>query len=157
MNKILKDVIVCSTISLVAVVAFWSSLSLPPPPLYDPLGAGMLPRIVAVAIICLSIVAVAQSVIKHYLAPDRIRAAKPREFVLKPWLAVIVFGYTVLFAIMLLVRIPYWASSILFLFITMLTISRFKRSAVLPSAAVAVIFGSAVTLLFGSVFYVDLP
>jgi len=156
MNKTFKDAIVCGGICLVALVAYWDALGLPPP-LYDPLGAGRLPKIVTISILVLSAIVVGQSAIKEYLMSGPTRPAKPREFPLRPWLAVAVFGYALLFAISLALRVPYWASSVVFLFITVLTFSRFKRTAILPSAIIALVVGVAVYLLFSSVFRVDLP
>lgn len=157
MNKILKDVLVCGAICAIALVAYWDSLGLPPPQ-YDPLGAGTLPRLIVVGIICLSLVAVGQSVLRQFLAPGRARPAdKPRDFVLRPWLAVAVFFYTLLFAMSLELRIPYWISSVVFLFLSIMTISRFRRSAALSGAIVAVSVGLFVYFLFTRVFHVDLP
>ncbi|MFC7397329.1 tripartite tricarboxylate transporter TctB family protein [Chelatococcus sp. GCM10030263] len=141
-------------IMVAAAMIYWDSLGLRAG-LYDPLGSGTMPRIVASAIIVLSLVALLQT----FLARTPVRVSEPEDtsFAPRPWLAVSIFGYLVICVVLLHARLPFGLSSTLFLFVSALSIRRFEKSAILPAAVCAVVVGYGLTYLFGAVFGVDLP
>jgi putative tricarboxylic transport membrane protein len=155
-NKLMSEIAVCGAIIAVAVLAYRDSLKLPAG-MYDPLGAGTLPRIVCVAIIALAVVAIVQAFVARRTANAKNREEPALDYVQRPGLAAAVFAYLVVFAAVVKAGIPFWISSSLFLFASTLTIADFRRSAVLPAIAFSLIAGIAVTYLFGHVFGVDLP
>ncbi len=156
MHKLLREIAVGGAIIAGAAMAYWDSLRLPPG-LYDPLGAGTMPRIVCGAIILLSLVAIAQAVVASRAVPAKGRAKPERDYVLRPGLAAGVFAYLVVFAVLVKTGMPFWISSSLFLFVSTISIAGFRRSAIFPAAAFSIVAGIGVTYLFGTVFMVDLP
>jgi hypothetical protein len=159
MTRTLREVLVCIAVIVIAAVVYWKSLAIPAG-LYDPLGAGTMPRIICGGLIIFSIIAILQSLLRHWSASRPMRAPKapdPSAASDRPWLAAGTFGLMFLLAIAIDRRLPYWASTSAFLFLSMLAVQRFKPSAVPMSAILAIIFGVGVTYLFGSVFSVDLP
>jgi hypothetical protein len=158
MTRTLGEVVVSLILIALAAFVYWETLSIPPG-LYDPLGAGTMPRIICGGMIIFSVIAIVQSLLRH-----RSRAAagqtKPRGPAAaddRPWLAVVTFGLMVVLAVAINFEVPYWASTTVFLFLAMMAVQRFKPSAVLVSALLAIIFAVGVTYLFSNVFSVDLP
>lgn len=156
MNKVLKEVAVCGAIIAGSAMVYWDSLKLPAG-MYDPLGAGTLPRIVSVAIIVLALVVIAQAVVASRARPVNDRAKQERDYVLRPGLAAAVFAYVVVLAVLMKMGVSFWISSSLFLFVSTLTIARFRWSAILPAAVFSVVAAASLTYLFGTIFMVDLP
>lgn len=157
MSKALKDTSVILAIILASALVYWDSLKLKAGT-YDPLGSGTMPRIVAVAIIVLGIVALFQA---FYGTPVPVLKApgEPEEedFERRPWLAVFVFAYLIGCVVLLYLKAPFGASSSLFLFLSSITIKRFEKASLLPSAALSLAVGFGLTYLFGGLFGVDLP
>jgi hypothetical protein len=148
--------IICVILAIMVAAAmiYWDSLSLRAG-VYDPLGSGTMPRIIASTIIVLSLVALFQT----FLTRAPIRAFEPEDtsFAPRPWLAASIFGYLIMCVVLLHARLPFGLSSTLFLFVSALSIRRFEKSAILPAALCAVVVGYGLTYLFGAVFGVDLP
>ena len=157
MSKALKDSGVILAIMLASALVYWDSLKLKAG-VYDPLGSGTMPRIVAVTIIVLSIVALFQT---FFGAPPPVLKApgelEEEDFERRPWLAVAVSAYLVGCLVLLYLKLPFGASSSLFLFLSSITIKRFEKASLLPSAALSLIVGFGLTYLFGGLFGVDLP
>jgi len=144
---------------LIAAAVYWNSLKIPPG-LYDPLGAGTMPRMICAGIVIFSTIAIIQSIYRY--RAQLAKPAKPTAAVVKkapdrPWLAV--FSYVSMLGLgaTLIWRVPFAISSSLFLFVAIMLVERFKPSAMLAAALVSIITGVGVTYLFGSVFSVDLP
>ena len=156
MSRALKDTGVCLLIILASALIYWDSLGLRAGT-YDPLGSGTMPRIVAVAIVVLSLIAIAQSFLVPIGAIADPLEGEAEDFERRPGLAVVIFLYLVACAVLLHLQLPFGVSSSLFLFVSALTIKRFERAVVLPAAACSLLFGFGLTYLFGSVFGVDLP
>lgn len=143
---------------LVAALVYRESLSLPEG-LYDPLGAGTLPRIIAAGIVLLSVLSALRSLWRG--APELSEEAPPSDAEAlpsaRPLLALGIYACTLGFAALLAFRIPYWACSGAFLLIAALAVTRLRRSSILPALVFAILTAGSVTYLFGSVFRVDLP
>ena len=157
MSKALKDSGVIGAIILASALVYWDSLKLRPGT-YDPLGSGTMPRIVAVSIIVLSLVALWQT-FHGAPVPKLTTPGMPEEehFERRPWLALAVFALLIGCVVLLYLRVPFGASSSLFLFVSSLAIRRFDRSSILPSAVLSLSVGFGLTYLFGTLFGVDLP
>jgi hypothetical protein len=158
MTRTLGEVLVSLILIAVAAVVYWETLSIPPG-LYDPLGAGTMPRIICGGMIIFGVIAIVQSLLRHrtQAAAGQVKPRDPATADDRPWLAVVTFGLMVVLAAAINFELPYWASTTVFLFLAMMAVQRFKPSAILASALLAVIFAVGVTYLFGSVFSVDLP
>jgi hypothetical protein len=157
----LKSNVVTVLIGLVAAVVYWKSLSIPPG-LYDPLGAGTMPRIVCGGIILFCVICIVQSVFRgarptEAKAPQDGTDGEDGAAPDRPWLSAVTFGFMVLLAISILFRVSYEISTSLFLFIGIMAVRRFKLSAVPMSALLSIVVGVGIGYLFGSVFSVDLP
>lgn len=153
MSKTVRDVGVSAAIIVFAALVYWDSLGLKPGN-YDPLGAGTMPRIVAVLTIGLSLIVIAQALLERGVRPLR---AEELDFERRPWLAVQIFIYMLACAVLLWARFPFGISSALFLFVSILAIRRFRLSAIPAAAVVAVICGFGLAWVFGTTFGVDLP
>lgn len=157
MSKALKDSSVIVAIIIASALVYWDSLKLKAGT-YDPLGSGTMPRIVAVTIIVLSLVALYQTFYGTPI-PKLMTPGIPEEedFERRPWLAVIVSAYLIACVVLLYLKLPFGASSSLFLFLSSITIKRFERASLLPSAALSLAVGFGLTYLFAGLFGVDLP
>lgn len=154
MNRKLLDVGISLAVIAAAGLIFWDSLRYRPGT-YDPLGSGTMPRMVAVAVIALCLVAIAQTLLGS--PAKRGLAEEVEDFERRPWLAVAIFGYLVAAAILVYLAIPFGIVGSLLLFASTLSIKKGERAIVLPAAACSVAFGFGLSYLFGSVFGVDLP
>jgi len=156
MRKRAYDIGVSVAIICAAALVYWDALKYRPG-VYDPLGSGTMPRMVAVAIVVLCLAAIVQALLA------RTRTARPattepgEDFERRPWLAFISFIYVVGCSILLYFRIPFGITSSLFLFASILAIKRYERSIIVPGALCSIAFGFGLTYLFGTVFGVDLP
>lgn len=158
MSKALKNTGFCLAIIVAAGLVYWNSLSLRAGA-YDPLGSGTMPRIVAGLIVVLSVIALVQGFLGgRQVSPATLAMPEDEEpFDRRPFLAVTVFLYLIAAVALLAMRAPFGLTSALFLFISSLSIKRFDRKAILPSALCALGVGFGLTYLFGSLFGVDLP
>jgi hypothetical protein len=158
MQPALRSHLVTALIAVVAAVVYWKSLSIPAG-LYDPLGAGTMPRIVCGGIILFCVISVVHS---------RFRAASPKKAKTKssaaemqahdrPWLAASTFALMVLLAVTILYRVSYEITTSAFLFAGILAIRRFKPAVIPMAAVLSIMIGVGVAYLFGHVFSVDLP
>lgn len=154
-NKGSWDIPVSLAIVVASALIYWDSLKLRPGS-YDPLGSGTMPRMVAVAIVALCLVAVAQSLTMRFARRKRAAAAAP-DFERRPWLAAAIFGYLVIGAAMLYLKVPFAITATLLVFASVLSIKRGERAIIIPAAACSAAFGFGLTYLFGAVFGVDLP
>jgi hypothetical protein len=147
------DIAVSLAIILAAGLVYWDARKYKAG-VYDPLGSGTMPKMVAVAIIVLCVVAILQTL----LARSRPQRAQEAEsFQRRPWLALVIFLYTVACAVLLYLKVPFGITASLTLFASILAIKRYDRSVLLPGAICSIAFGFGLTYLFGSVFGVDLP
>lgn len=164
MRRTVRDIAASALLVLVAALVYREALTLPEG-LYDPLGAGTMPRIVAGGIVLLSMVSVARSL---WRGRDASPAPVPRGAAggegvaealppLRPRLAIGVYFCTLAFAALLAFRAPYWACSAGFLLVATLAVARFRRPAVVPALLFSAVVAAVVTYLFTSVFRVDLP
>lgn len=156
MSKTLKDVGVCLGIILFSGIIYWDSLGLRAGT-FDPLGAGTMPRIVAVATIALALIAILQSVLGARRVMSRSVGIHDENFVRRPWLAVQIFGFMVAAAILLNLRVSFGVTSALFMFFSIMAVRRYRLSRVPLAAVIAVVCGFGLTYLFGALFGVDLP
>jgi hypothetical protein len=157
MQPALRSYLVTALIAVVAAAVYWKSLSIPAG-LYDPLGAGTMPRIVCGGIILFCIISVVHS---------RFRAVSPKAKTKsstvgiqahdRPWLAASTFALMVLLAATILYRVSYEITTSVFLFVGILAIRRFKPAVVPMAAVLSIMIGVGVAYLFGHVFSVDLP
>jgi len=158
MRKRLYDIGVCAAIIGASGLIYWDALKYRPGR-YDPLGSGTMPRMVAVAIIVLCLVAILQTLLTRPPPPKRLspEEAAAENFERRPWLAFIIFVYAVICSILLYFRLPFGMIASLTLFASILSIKRGERAIIVPAAACSIAFGFGLTYLFGSVFGVDLP
>jgi hypothetical protein len=147
------DIGVSVAIIAAAGLVYWDALKYRPG-VYDPLGSGTMPRMIAVAIIVLCLVAIVQTLLAR---PRPAKPATGEEFPRRPRLALLVFGYAIACSVLLYLRIPFAITASLTLFASILAIKRYDRSVILPGALCSVAFGFGLTYLFGTVFGVDLP
>jgi putative tricarboxylic transport membrane protein len=154
MKKRLFDIGVSAAIMGVAGLVYWDALKYKPGT-YDPLGSGAMPRMVAMAIVILCVVAIVQSLLARPAKAEPEAASE--DFVRRPWLAVAVFVYLLVTAVLLYWRIPFGITGSLLLFVSVLAIKSFDRSIILPGAICSAAFGFGLSHLFGAVFGVDLP
>ena len=158
MSKLVKEFLATGGIMLIAAITFRESLSLRAG-LYDPLGAGTMPRIICAGIVIACAISLAVTLYRHF-AKSAKPAGKPAaegEAPARPLLAAGAFALMVAFAVSINFRVPYMLASSLFLFATMMAIQRFKLSAAPISAALSIAVGAGITFLFTNVFSVDLP
>lgn len=155
MSRTFKDIGVCLAIIAASAVVYWDSLKLRVRT-YDPLGSGTMPRMVAIGIIVLCLVAIAQAIFERKRVP-RQDAPVEEDFQRRPWLAVTVFGFLVVSAILFALRIPFGIIGSLLVFASILAIKKGERAIILPAAALSLIFGFGLSYLFGNIFNVDLP
>lgn len=156
MSKRWYDIGVSVAIIGVAGLVYWDALKYRPGT-YDPLGSGTMPRMVAVAIIVLCIVAIVQALVTRAPVAKPANADANAGFEPRPWLALTIFFFVIIGSILLYLRVPFGIASTLMLFASILAIRRYERSMILPAALCSVVFGYGLTYLFGSVFGVDLP
>lgn len=156
MSRTLKDIGVCLAIMAVAGVVYWESLKLRPGT-YDPLGSGTMPRMVAIGLIVLCLVAIMQAVLAGNLHQRRAPLIENDEFERRPRLAVAVFGFLIVAAILLALKLPFGITGSLMVFVTVMAIKKGDRSVIIPAIVLALIFGFGLTYLFGNIFNVDLP
>ena len=156
MRKRVYDIGVSVAIIVAAGLVYWDALKYRPG-IYDPLGSGTMPRMVAVAIVVLCLVAIVQALLTRPRTAKPAKAEAGEDFERRPWLAFIIFIYVIICSILLYFRIPFGITSSLFLFASILSIKRYEPSIILPGALCSVAFGFGLTYLFGTVFGVDLP
>lgn len=156
MSRTFKDIGVCLAIIAASAVIYWDSLTLRVRT-YDPLGSGTMPRMVAIGIIVLCLVAIVQAIVERNIAPRLSAAADEEDFQRRPWLAVTVFGFLVVAAILFALQVPFGIIGSLFVFVSILAIKKCERAILLPAAALSLIFGFGLSYLFGNIFNVDLP
>lgn len=155
MSRTFKDIGVCLAIIAASAIVYWDSLKLRVRT-YDPLGSGTMPRMVAIGIILLCLVAIAQAIFERK-RPARPDAAADQDFQRRPWLAVTIFAFLVVGAIMLALQVPFGITGSLLVFASILAIKKFERAVILPAAALSLIFGFGLAYVFGNIFNVDLP
>jgi hypothetical protein len=149
------DIGVSLAIIVAAGLVYWDARKYRPG-IYDPLGSGTMPRMIAVAIVVLCLVAIVQTLLAR-------RRAAPADapagdgFERRPWLALVIFACIVACSVLLFIRVPFGITSSLTLFACILAIKRYDREIMLPGAVCSVAFGFGLTYLFGNVFGVDLP
>lgn len=158
MAPALKENFVTVLIGLVAAIVYWKSLSIPAG-LYDPLGAGTMPRIICGGIILFCVISFLQSLFRGARPAKAERLVNPAEIEApdRPWLAAGTFGLMILLAISILFRVSFGVTASLFLFVGIMAAQRFKPSSVVMAALISILVGGGVAYLFGSVFSVDLP
>ncbi len=156
MNRSLWDVAVSLAIIGVAGLVYRDALGYRPGS-YDPLGSGAMPRMVAIAIIVLAVVAIVQSILAYATRPARPPARTTEDFVARPWLALAIFFYLVAAAALLYLRVPFGIVGTLLLFFSTLSIKRGDPRIILPAALCSTGFGFGLGYLFGGIFGVDLP
>jgi hypothetical protein len=149
------DIAVSLAIIVAAGLVYWDARKYKAG-VYDPLGSGTMPKMIAVAIIVLCIVAILQTLFTRP-RPKRADAQEAESFKRRPWLAFLIFLYTVACAVLLYLKVPFGVTASLTLFVSILAIKRYDRSVLLPGAICSIAFGFGLTYLFGSVFGVDLP
>jgi hypothetical protein len=135
-------------------------VALDPRRLYDPLGAGTMPRIICGGIILFCVISLGQSLLRARAQLSKSANSQPRDEGQapdRPWLAVAFFVFLVALAIAIQLRVPYWISTSIFLFVSTMAVQRFKLSAVPLAAVISILVGIGVAYLFGDVFRVDLP
>lgn len=161
MHKAVKaavgEVAVCLVLIVVCVIVYRDAARLPAGR-YDPLGGGMLPMIVSAGIIILALVAIAMSVVKALRLAHR-ESAVPSPPLPRPRLGLAAGVFLAMAGLTLSIwaRVPFALSSVLFVFVCFLLITRFERAMLLPGIALSVITGLGITFVFAKVFQVDLP
>ena len=125
--------------------------------IYDPLGSGAMPRMIAVAIVVLCLVAIVQTLLARPRRAAPADALPGDDFERRPRLALVIFAYILACSVLLYLRVPFGITSSLTLFACILAIKRYDRAIMLPGAVCSVAFGFGLTYLFGNVFGVDLP
>lgn len=152
------EVAVCVVLIGVAAVT-WREAARLPAGRYDPLGGGMLPMIVCAGIIILSLVAILMSVAKAARAartwPER--ATKSDQLPPRYLLAAGIFLATAAFTASIWLRVPFWISSVVFVFVCFGLITRFERASLLSGVVLSGVIGLSLTYVFARVFQVDLP
>jgi hypothetical protein len=141
-------------LAAISALFYRDSLGLPAG-VYDPLGAGTLPRIITAGIILFSAIALVQSWYRSRKRPSAAAATPPEN--LRPDLAAVIFGFAVVFGVLIAYRVPFWISTFLFLLASSLSITGLGRPAIVRAVIFAAVMAAGVTFLFGSVFRVDLP
>jgi hypothetical protein len=155
MSKTAKDIGVCLGIILFAGLLYWDSLGLRKGT-YDPLGPGTMPRIVAVTTIILCLIVIAQALwALRKTMPARL--AEALEFEPRPWLALQIFGFMVVTAIAMNLRLPFGVTASLFMFFAIMAIRRYQLSRAPVAAILSILCGFGLTYVFGALFGVDLP
>ena len=157
MNRVV-DIAVSVAIMGAAGLVYWDSLNYRPGT-YDPLGSGTMPRMVAIGVIVLCLVAIVQTLLG---APAKRKLALEGEgeaenFERRPRLATTIFLYLVGAAVLTYLQVPFGIVGSLLLFVSTLSIKRGERAIILPAAVCSAAFGFGLSYLFGSVFGVDLP
>ena len=110
MRKRVYDIGVSVAIIVAAGLVYWDALKYRPG-IYDPLGSGTMPRMVAVAIVVLCLVAIVQALLTRPRAAKPAKAEAGEDFERWPWLAFIIFIYVVICSILLYSRIPFGITS----------------------------------------------
>lgn len=151
----------------ISIAVFWESLSLPRS-LREPLGSATVPQIVCAIVILFCAVLFVRS-IRILLAERRLRlatgggvgrpeaepgGAEPPKLLLAA--AIFVFGM-VYVALLQARLVPAYLLTPVLLMASFLTLTRFRRSAIVPAAFVSAVVGAGVPLIFTGFFSVNLP
>jgi hypothetical protein len=153
-------------LSVIAIAVFRNSLSLPTS-LREPLGSATLPQVVCAIILFFCAVLVARSI--RVLIAERTARSKTakidpeRQDAIsghqpQPLLAAAIFAYAVLYVALMQSRlVPAYLLTPALLFVSILTLTRFRLASLLPAAVLAVVIGVGVPMIFTDFFQVNLP
>lgn len=150
------DITLSAFLIVVCCAVLWESRKIPPGS-FEPLGSGPIPQAVAALIILLCLVIMLQAVAQLRRGPAR-DAAAAEELVLRPLDAAAVFALTVAYvAILAFGLVSFALATVVFLFITIALLTRFKPMLLPIALLVGVVMGFGCQYLFTEVFVVDLP
>jgi hypothetical protein len=132
------------------------------PALFDPLGPKTFPIWIAYGLIALALVMLARLATGRDLGRAEqsmvLGLGEATEHARRPWMALALFGLTVLYIAALSVRgIGFMVATGAYLMAAGLTLSRLERKQVLPIVAASVAAAVALDLIFRRVFALDLP
>ena len=149
------DIGVALVLIVLCCAVLWEARGLPPGS-FEPLGSAPVPQTVAgwVVLLCLMVMA------KAALAIGRgtVVATGDPDFTPRFADALIVFGLTVLYVLVMAFRLAGFAIvTSLFLFVAIAFLTRFERRMLPLAAAIGLVMGFGCQYVFTRVFVVDLP
>jgi len=149
------DIGVALVVIVLCCAVLWEARGLPPGS-FEPLGSAPVPQAVAGLIVLLCLVVMAKAVLA--IARGTTVATDEPDFSPRLPDALIVFGLTVLYVLVMAFRLTGFAIvTSLFLFVAIAFLTRFERRMLPLAAAIGLVMGYGCQYVFTRVFVVDLP